>query len=460
MPDTSPNLSLPYIIAAQAQKHLTHNEAIRALDAIVQLGVEDRDLATPPASPAEGASYIVAAGAGAAWIGHEGNIAAFQDGAWEFYTPQEGWTAWVGDEDILVAWTGTTWQAASGPSTVNPVPMVGINASADAANRLTVAAPATLLNHEGAGHQLKVNKAAASDTGSLLFQTGFSGRAEMGLAGSDDFSFKVSPDGAAWNVAISIDRNTGRATAGMGLSLPDGNAATPAVAFSADPDTGLYRPAVDSLAVATGGVERARFTATGLGIGTTAPAAKLHAIGASAIILEKDVGGISIFARHANDIPGQSATITQQRSRGTTAAPTAVLANDILGTNAWHGHDGTSFGATAANIIALAEENFGVAAGGAYFSFRTRSLGSVGSPVERMRITANGDVGIGVTAPSVKLHVNGAIRTASYTVAALPSASALGAGAIVYCSNETGGATPVYSDGTNWRRPQDRAIAA
>lgn len=49
MSDSTPNLALPYIMAAQAQKHVTHYEAIRALDAIVQLGVVDRDLAAAPA---------------------------------------------------------------------------------------------------------------------------------------------------------------------------------------------------------------------------------------------------------------------------------------------------------------------------------------------------------------------------------------------------------------------------
>ena len=44
MADISPHLLLPFILAAQAQKHITHNEAIRLLDAIVQLSVLDRDL--------------------------------------------------------------------------------------------------------------------------------------------------------------------------------------------------------------------------------------------------------------------------------------------------------------------------------------------------------------------------------------------------------------------------------
>ncbi len=59
---TSPNLLLPYILAAQAQKHVTHNEAIRALDAVVQIGVIDRGLTAPPVSPSNGDRYIVAVG--------------------------------------------------------------------------------------------------------------------------------------------------------------------------------------------------------------------------------------------------------------------------------------------------------------------------------------------------------------------------------------------------------------
>ena len=54
------NLSLPYILASQAQKHVTHNEAIRALDCLVQLSVESRVLTSPPASPVEGGRYVPA----------------------------------------------------------------------------------------------------------------------------------------------------------------------------------------------------------------------------------------------------------------------------------------------------------------------------------------------------------------------------------------------------------------
>lgn len=107
--DETPNLKLPYILAAQAQKHVTHNEAIRALDAIVQIGVLDRDLVAPPPSPSEGDRYIVASGATGDWSGKDDTIAAYQDGTWLFYVPSEGWVAWVADENLLCVWDGAVW---------------------------------------------------------------------------------------------------------------------------------------------------------------------------------------------------------------------------------------------------------------------------------------------------------------------------------------------------------------
>ena len=164
--DTTPNLALPYILASQAQKHVTHNEAIRALDALVQISVKDRDLAAPPGAPVEGDRYIVAAAATGAWSGHDGEVAAWQDAAWMFYAPAEGWIAWVADEDALLAFDGADWVTAAAAAALQNVPMLGVNATADTTNRLALASAASLFDHAGAGHQQKINKAAAGDTAS------------------------------------------------------------------------------------------------------------------------------------------------------------------------------------------------------------------------------------------------------------------------------------------------------
>jgi len=204
----SPLLNLPFLEAAQAQKHVTHNEALRALDAIVQLAVLDRDLSAPPGSPGDGDRYWVASGATGAWVGNENKIAAYQDGAWEFYAPNEGWTIWIADEDVKLVWDGSALIPGL-PSSLQNLSELGVNATADTTNRISVSSPASLFNHEGDDHQLKINKNAAGDTASFLFQTGFSGRAEIGLTGDDDFHFKVSPDGSTFHEALVIDKNSG-----------------------------------------------------------------------------------------------------------------------------------------------------------------------------------------------------------------------------------------------------------
>ena len=78
----TPNLGLPQLAADQAQKHVTVNEALYDLDALVQLAVLDRSLSALPGSPADGARYIVAASPTGAWAGHANHIAAWLDGAW------------------------------------------------------------------------------------------------------------------------------------------------------------------------------------------------------------------------------------------------------------------------------------------------------------------------------------------------------------------------------------------
>ncbi|WP_321339753.1 DUF2793 domain-containing protein [uncultured Cohaesibacter sp.] len=206
-------LQLPYIASNQNQKHITHNEALRMLDALVQLSVLDRDLSAPPDAPADGARYIVADGASGAWTGWDGSVAAYQDGAWIEFVPLAGWLAWLEDESKLLCYDGAGWSdfistslgaALAGGS----FDKIGVNATADATNRLALSSSASLFNHAGNGHQLKVNKAAAGDTNSLLFQTNWSGRAEMGCAGNDDFSIKVS-DGSSWYNGLVVKKDSG-----------------------------------------------------------------------------------------------------------------------------------------------------------------------------------------------------------------------------------------------------------
>jgi hypothetical protein len=369
MSDTTTHLGLPYLLAAQAQKHVTHNEALRLLDAIVQLSVIDRTRTTPPASPADGNRHLVASGATGLWAGWDLNVAFWVDGAWIRLVPRIGWMVWVAAEGLFLVWTGAAWEVvgeprdvsdavfslvndadptkkatfslagispgttrsytlpntsselailagtqtfsgnktfsgtltasgtvtvsaasasigtatttatygmgtgatttgvtktvnigtggASGSTTVvnigsatagaggttvvntptvtfaNAVTQVGMpqanltaqllglgGATADSYNRLSVNTPAVLLNNAGAGIEATVNKAAVANDAAFAFKTGFSARALIGLLGNDDFSFKVSPDGAAFFDAFRVDRTNGRVELAEPVVLP------------------------------------------------------------------------------------------------------------------------------------------------------------------------------------------------------------------------------------------------
>ncbi len=210
MSDDTPLLSLPLILPAQAQKHVTHNEALRLLDLLVHLAVIDRTRTEPPAQPAEGDRHIVASPATGLWQGQDGKVAAFWGGAWAFLSPRAGWLARVLSESTTLAHDGITWAAAQTPP--ETLPRLGIATTADATNRLSLSSPASLFDHAGSGHQIKVNKASTADTASLLFQTGYSARAEMGLTGSDSFAIKLSSNGSTFATALTADPETGSVT--------------------------------------------------------------------------------------------------------------------------------------------------------------------------------------------------------------------------------------------------------
>lgn len=223
MTEVSARLELPYLAPAQAQKHVTHNEALQRLDALTQLVLEEVDAASPPAVPVQGALYALGSVPTQAWAGQAGQLAYWDGTAWLFLAPSEGWRAWDKGAATLRIYQAGAWVAQS--TDLQNVDGVGVGTGSDAVNRLAVASAATLLTHDGAGHQLKVNKAAASDTASLLYQSDWTGHAEMGLTGATDFHIKTSPDGTTWRDSLVAEAATGR------VHFPNGLIAAPARAY-------------------------------------------------------------------------------------------------------------------------------------------------------------------------------------------------------------------------------------
>lgn len=110
-PLTTDHLALPYIAAAQAQKHVTHNAALRLLDGIVQLAVEAMVATVPPSSPVEGTRYLLGTTPSGAWAGQGGKLALFVDGAWLFVNPQVGWLAFDRSASRLMVLKASGWAA-------------------------------------------------------------------------------------------------------------------------------------------------------------------------------------------------------------------------------------------------------------------------------------------------------------------------------------------------------------
>ncbi|OZB17104.1 MAG: hypothetical protein B7X53_07225 [Hyphomonas sp. 34-62-18] len=218
--DHTSRLGLPFLLPNQSQKHVTLNDALGRLDVLVQLSVLGRGLSVPPAEPSEGACWIVGPGGSESWAGHDDEIAVWADGVWQFHEARPGWVAFVLDEGRLIAWGGASWGEAL---PLQNISQLGIGTVADSDNPFSAKLGKALWTaryaEEGGDGNLRytLNKETADSTLSLLMQSDWSGRAEIGLIGNDDLSIKVSADGAGWTQALSIKRDDGQVTLPSGM---------------------------------------------------------------------------------------------------------------------------------------------------------------------------------------------------------------------------------------------------
>lgn len=422
MTDTTPRTGAPLLAAAQAQKHVTHNEALYQFDAFLCARFLDCDLTAPPSSPSDGDTYLVHATATGDWMGQSNKIAYCADGAWRFYAPFGGLVAYVADESKLIVYTGSAWVDYASLMVLQNVPLIGVNTTATAPNLLTVESNAVLFTDVPTGSggtgdvRATLSKQAAGNTASFLFQDNFSGRAEIGLAGDDNFHFKVSPDGSTWHDAIIVTASSGLATlASATITSADinggtvdgtsiGASATSSGAFTtlSASAAATFSPANANVTVSptgTGSVAIAPATAgtiNNMAIGATTPAAAVFTslqsngfkdgkttavttvqvdtagrllVGpnggfSTALNVGGNIGGFQVAgtntAANQSNIRFQASanaggTMTLGHSRATTIGSFAALsASDQLGVVNFAGDDGATYTTVGAQMRALA----------------------------------------------------------------------------------------------------------
>jgi len=217
--DFSARLALPYLAAGQMQKHVTLNTALTRLDALLQTAVVSRTTAVQPNDASDGDLYILPDDAeGAAWAGRAaGTLMRFEAGGWTVVPTPNGLIAVVLDEGSVVLRADAGWVGVGERlGEVQDLARLGLGTTADDANPLSAKTNAALFTARGVEEggdgdlRLTLNKEAAGDVLSLLFQTGYAARAELGLIGEDDLGLKACDDAGTWRHVFRVDSMTGR----------------------------------------------------------------------------------------------------------------------------------------------------------------------------------------------------------------------------------------------------------
>lgn len=109
----SARIGLPFLDAAQAQKHVTVNEALARLDIVSAGLVGSMDKIVPPTEPVDGDAHIVPIAAASDWSGQDGKVAIFLNGGWDFIVPWAGWRLWVADRNGVAVFDGFGWRLSA-----------------------------------------------------------------------------------------------------------------------------------------------------------------------------------------------------------------------------------------------------------------------------------------------------------------------------------------------------------
>lgn len=217
---TTPNLGLPRLIAAQAQKHVTMNEALERVDALAQLAILDAELTAPPSAPSNGDRYIVASGSTGDWTGHTGEIAAWQNGIWVFYPPQEGWLAFVIASNAFIVFRDGAWRPSFGAGGNVQFDTLGIGTEPQNGVTLVAEGDSSLFTASNADHRVTVNRASDAGTASLILSTAHQASAEI-TQNPQGFQIKIARASGELVPALSAAFSGSQTLVGVGTATPE-----------------------------------------------------------------------------------------------------------------------------------------------------------------------------------------------------------------------------------------------
>lgn len=107
---TSSRLGLPFLAAGQAQKDVTHNEALALVDAALAAAAESAGLNAAPMAPAPGQCWIVGPAPAGAWAGHADALVCWTEGGWRFVPAPDGMRVWLKDQRLWATRDGGSWR--------------------------------------------------------------------------------------------------------------------------------------------------------------------------------------------------------------------------------------------------------------------------------------------------------------------------------------------------------------
>ncbi|HEX6219046.1 MAG TPA: DUF2793 domain-containing protein [Sphingomicrobium sp.] len=107
--DVTERLGLPLIASGQAQKEITHNEALLLVDVLVGGAVEEPPRNAPPSSPMPGQAWITGASPSGAWASKAYHVAGYSSGGWRLIPPTDGMVLLVKSTGSFATYRGGAW---------------------------------------------------------------------------------------------------------------------------------------------------------------------------------------------------------------------------------------------------------------------------------------------------------------------------------------------------------------